>query len=327
MNDIPVSREQVLLAVLVFVAVLLLLEALRLVWASRRSRQAQRLEARLARLRAESGAAQARVLRSRLAPQTTGALSAQALQRLDPLQRLIDQAGLSVRASRLLAGSGLAAFAVGGVLLVLGGSGAIAGVMGLSAGAAPWIGIAARRRQRLDRIARQLPEVLDFIVRSLRSGQAFTSALQMCGQEIAEPVGSELRMAHEEISFGASLAQALTHLGERVPLIDLRYLIVAVLIQRESGGNLTEVLEKLSLLIRSRYQLRAKVKVLSADARMSAAILMAAPFALGALMQVLNPTFMTRLWTDPIGIAILQALGILMVIGFFMLRYITRIRV
>jgi len=132
---------------------------------------------------------------------------------------------------------------------------------------------------------------------------------------------------HDEINYGTSLQQALNNLGERIPITDLRYFIVAVLIQRESGGNLTEMLSNLSRLIRERLKLHAKIRVLSSEGRMSAWILGLMPFALAALLNVVNPEFMSTLWTDPIGIVILQWLAGLMVIGLFMLRRIVRIRV
>ena len=134
-------------------------------------------------------------------------------------------------------------------------------------------------------------------------------------------------MVHDEINYGTSLQQALLNLGERVPVTDLRYFIVAVLIQRESGGNLTEMLTNLSRLIRERLKLHAKVRVLSAEGRLSAWILGLMPFAVAALLNLLNPEFMSALWTDPMGTSILQWLTFLMVIGVLMLYRIVRIRV
>lgn len=149
----------------------------------------------------------------------------------------------------------------------------------------------------------------------------------MAGEELSEPIAGEFRLVHDEINYGTSLQQALNNLGERIPITDLRYFIVAVLIQRESGGNLTEMLSNLSRLIRERLKLHAKIRVLSSEGRMSAWILGLMPFALAALLNVVNPEFMSTLWTDPIGIVILQWLAGLMVIGLFMLRRIVRIRV
>jgi tight adherence protein B len=177
------------------------------------------------------------------------------------------------------------------------------------------------------KIERQLPDTLDLITRALRAGHAFPSALKMSGEEMAEPVAGEFRTVHDEINFGVSLQQALAHLSERVPITDLRYFVVAVLVQRESGGNLTEILGNLSQLIRERLKLLAKVRVLSSDAKLSAWILGVMPFFLGGAMTLMNPEFMRPLWHDPIGISIIKYMLIVMLVGVFIMRKIVRIRV
>jgi tight adherence protein B len=134
-------------------------------------------------------------------------------------------------------------------------------------------------------------------------------------------------MVHEEVNFGLTLQQALKHLTERVPLTDLRYFVVAVQIQRESGGNLAEVLGKLAQLIRARLRLLARVRVLSSEGRLSAWILVLLPFVLGGLLTVFNPRFMQLLWTDPIGITLLKWMLGLMLLGVVLIARIVRIRV
>jgi tight adherence protein B len=193
--------------------------------------------------------------------------------------------------------------------------------------AVPLLYVSNRRGNRLGKFERQLPEALDLITRALRSGHAFSSALQMVGEEMAEPIAGEFRIVHDEVNFGVALQQALTNLSERVPLTDLRYFIVSVLIQRESGGNLTEVLGNLSRLIRERLKLMAKVKVLSSEGRLSAWVLGIMPFALAGVMYLVNPEFMSPLWTDPIGISIIKYMLILMAFGAFVLSRIIKIRV
>jgi tight adherence protein B len=131
---------------------------------------------------------------------------------------------------------------------------------------------------------------------------------------------------HDEVNFGVSLNQALTHLSERVPLTDLRYFVVAVLIQRESGGNLTEILSNLSRLIRERLKLMAKVRVLSSEGRLSAWILALMPFFLAGVMNLVNPEFMRPLWTDPMGITIIKYTLSMMFIGVLIMRKIIKIR-
>jgi tight adherence protein B len=174
---------------------------------------------------------------------------------------------------------------------------------------------------------KQLPEALDLVTRALRAGHSFASGVQMIGDEMTDPIASEFRMVADEVNFGVSLQQALTNLSERVPLTDLRYFVVAVLIQRDSGGNLTEVLGNLSRLIRDRLKLLARVRVLSSEGRLSAWILGLMPFALVALLNVFNPEFMAPLWTDPIGQTVLKYMLVLMLVGIVLLRKIVKIRV
>ncbi|MGN6702621.1 MAG: type II secretion system F family protein, partial [Burkholderiaceae bacterium] len=147
------------------------------------------------------------------------------------------------------------------------------------------------------------------------------------GDQMAEPIAGELRIVHDEVTFGVSLQQALINLGERVPLTDMRYFIVSVLIQRESGGNLTEVLDKLSKLIRERLKLFARIRILSSEGRLSAWILGIMPFGLAAVIHFFNPVFMSLLWTDPLGVAITKTMLGVMVVGVVLIRRIVRIRV
>lgn len=319
-----------LLSVLVFVAVLLMLEGLYLVWKSYKGPEAKKVEKRL---RALSGSldksTQARFLKDRLLSEVPllqrYLLSVPRAQRLD---KLILQAGLEWSVSKLLLSS--AAFAAVGFIGMtffahqpfLTAAGAAAALASL-----PFLYLQSKRSRRLAKLERQLPEALDLITRALRSGQAFSSGLQMIGEEMAQPIAGEFAIVHDEVNFGVSLQQALTHLSERVPITDMRYFVVAVMIQRESGGNLTEVLGSLSRLIRERLKLMGKVKVLSSEGRLSAWILGLMPFALAGAMYLVNPEFMSPLWTDTIGIAIIKYMLVLMAFGVLILQRIIRIRV
>jgi len=318
------------LAVLVFTAVVLLLEGLYMLWLGRHGPSARRLRSRLQILSgAPDKSLQAQLHKQRLLSDMPGLdRRLKALRRFDGLDRYILQAGLGWPLSRvMLAG---AALGVTGWLIVSSAlhqsllAGAVAGAL---LACLPALYIQRKRRQRLARIEAQLPDTLDLVTRALRAGHAFTSALKMAGEETPEPIAQEFRIVHDEISFGVSLQQALTHLSDRVPLTDMRYFVVAVIIQRDSGGNLTEVLGNLSRLIRERAKLQAKVRVLSSEGRLSAWILVLLPFALGGAMFLANPKFMSPLWTDPFGIAMLKWLLGMMLAGVFILRKIVRIRV
>lgn len=318
------------IVVLVFVAVLLLLEGLYLMWKTYKGPEARKLEGRLRALSGSGDATpQAVLLKERMLSEVP-ALQRWLLRvpRAQALDRLILQSGLDWTVSKLLLGC--VALGVMGFMAVAGlahQSGFFGLMVGAALALAPLMFLLHRRAKRLKRIEAQLPEALDLVTRALRAGHAFSSGMQMIGEEMSEPIASEFRVVHDEVNFGVSLQQALTNLSERIPITDLRYFVVAVLIQRDSGGNLTEVLANLSRLIRERLKLIAKVRVLSSEGRLSAWVLAVMPFALAGGMNLVNPEFMSLLWTDPIGIAIIKYMLVLMAIGILILRRIVRIHV
>lgn len=319
-----------ILSMLVFVAVILLLEGLYLMWKTYKGPQAKKVQLRLKALSASGDAsAQSHLLRERmmseLPPFQRFLLR---LPRAHQLDRVLLQANLNWTVSNLLLGC--AALGAASYLAVTGllHQPFLAGL--LAAGGTAWLPLAyvqRRRSRRMARLEQQLPDALDLLARALRAGHAFGAGLQMIGDEMSEPIASEFRFVHDEVNFGVSLEQALTNLSVRAPITDLRYFVVAVLIQRESGGNLTEVLTNLSRLIRQRLKLFWHVRVLSAEGRMSAWLLSLLPFAIGGLMTVFNPTFMEPMWNDPIGETLVRSLLVSMAFGILMLRKIIRIRI
>ena len=315
-------------ALAAFVAVLLLLEAAFLLWRQRFGQNARRLQSRLQALSGERTASKLSLLRQRTSAGQgmQGWLERQAwVRRLD---LLLAQADLAWNPALTVLGS--AAVALLAPLLLAGllrQALLNAVLLGLLLAALPWGRVLWRRQQRLRRMEHQLPEALDLMVRALRAGHAFSSSLQMVADEMPQPIASEFRAVHEEVNFGLSLPQAFANLIERAPLTDLRYFVVAVLIQREAGGNLTELLANLSSLIRARLKLLDRVRVLSSEGRLSGLILVVLPFALGGLLSFFNPDFMRPLWTDPIGITILNWMLGLMVVGVLIMRKIIHIRV
>ncbi|MCC6071731.1 type II secretion system F family protein [Massilia sp. GCM10020059] len=318
------------LSMLVFIAVILLLEGLYLMWKTYKGPQAKKVQLRLKALSASGDAsAQSHLLRERmmseLPPFQRFLLR---LPRAHQLDRVLLQANLHWTVSNLLLGC--AALGAASYLAVTGllHQPFVAGV--LAAGGTAWLPLAyvqRRRSRRMARLEQQLPDALDLLARALRAGHAFGAGLQMIGDEMGEPIASEFRFVHDEVNFGVSLEQALSNLSVRAPITDLRYFVVAVLIQRESGGNLTEVLTNLSRLIRQRLKLFWHVRVLSAEGRMSAWLLSLLPFAIGGLMTVFNPTFMEPMWNDPIGETLVRSLLVSMAFGILMLRKIIRIRI
>jgi tight adherence protein B len=319
-----------LLSVLVFIAVALLIEGIYLLWQARKGPQAKKIEQRLATLAtAGDSQDQAHLLRERMLSEVPPIQ--RFLLRLAPARRLdqtLRQANLNWSVSNLLLGCLAFGAAIHlGVTALLHQPFAFGALAGGGAAMLPLAYIKRRRTRRLAKLEQQLPDALDLLSRALRAGHAFGAGLQMISDEMAEPIASEFRLVHDEVNFGVSLAQALTNMSLRVPVTDLRYFVVAVLIQREAGGNLNEVLANLSRLIRQRLKLVAHVRVLSAEGRMSAWVLTLLPFAIGGLMTVFNPEFMAPLWNDPIGISLVRGLLVSMACGALLLRKIIRIRV
>ena len=191
----------------------------------------------------------------------------------------------------------------------------------------PWLLVRRARTRRLIQIERQLPEAADFIARALRAGHSFSNVLQIVGNELPEPLSGEFRIAREEINYGVPMNEALHAMAARIPLTDLRYLIIAILIQRDSGGNLAEILGNISQIIRARLKLVAHVRVLSAEGRMSAWILGLLPLAVSLMMLLTNPQYISLLWTDPKGVRMLWYAAGMLLVGFIWLRNIIRIRI
>lgn len=184
-----------------------------------------------------------------------------------------------------------------------------------------------RRSQRMALIGLALPDALDLIARTMQAGHAFTSALQLAAKDSPPPLSHELRAVFEEINFGVGTAQALQALSTRVASEDVRYFVVAVVIQSETGGNLADLLKNTASLIRERQKIAGVVRVLSAEGRISALVLSVLPFALAAFMTLINPGFISKLWTDPMGLQLVYVSLVLMVAGMLWMWKLIQIRV
>jgi tight adherence protein B len=168
---------------------------------------------------------------------------------------------------------------------------------------------------------------LDLIARSLRAGHAFSSGLRLVADEMEEPISGEFGKTLREINFGVATHDALFNLTTRIPLDDLKFFIISVILQRESGGNLAEILENLSRLIRERFKLNGHVRVLSSQARLSAYILVAVPFVTGILIYLISPKFFDAFFENP-SVRYLLGFGVVwMIIGIFLMKRIVTIRV
>jgi tight adherence protein B len=187
--------------------------------------------------------------------------------------------------------------------------------------------IAYKRRQRLNLFEERFPDALDMLSRAVRAGHAFTSAIELVADECSEPVAGEFAITFEEQNYGIPVRDALVHLADRVPTFDVRFLVTALIVQRDSGGNLAEVLDQLSRVIRERFRIRRDVKTKTALGRLTAGILISLPIAMLAMMMFVNPEYESALFHDPLGPMILGIAGTMQVIGGLLLWRIVQIEV
>lgn len=200
-------------------------------------------------------------------------------------------------------------------------------LFGILAGAAPMLYVLMRKIQRVRKFERQLPDALDLIARSLRAGHAFSTGLGMVGQEFEDPVGPEFRKAQMQIGLGVSMDEALKALVRRIDCPDLRFFAVSVIIQRESGGNMAEILEGIASLIRARFKLRGRIRALSAEGKLSAIILLAIPFFMALALSVINPSYLQILNSDPLGKTLVIGALLMMMIGVLSIKKMIDIKV
>ena len=237
-----------------------------------------------------------------------------------PLQRAVDRSGLSLTVGALVLMCLCAAVAVFLLVQSLTRLTLAAVVMGAASAYIPIWFVNFKGRSRIAKFEEQFPEAIDLLARALRAGHAFTTGLSMVAEEMPDPVGTEFRLAYDRQNFGMPMPDALKALGERVPLLDARFFVTAVLTQRESGGNLSEVLDNLASVIRERFKVKRQVRVITAHARITGWVLAMMPPALGAVLTLLAPGHMSLLWTHPTGIRMVVVALILQVTGTLIIR-------
>lgn len=238
------------------------------------------------------------------------------------LRRILDQANLSWSAGRLLSMCGLC-FAVPAIVVnIRFNSFLIALLVGAVLGFIPLGYVFFLRSRRFGKFEEGLPESLDLMVSALRAGHSLIAAMGLVGRESPDPVGGEFKLCFEEQNYGLELKGALDNLVERVPLQDLMIVCTAITIQKESGGNLAEVLDKTAHVIRERFRLKREVKTRTAQGRLTGWILTLLPVALGTAIYCINPTMMSVLWTRDIGVKLLIGSGCMTIIGGLIIRKI-----
>ncbi len=243
------------------------------------------------------------------------------------LRRVLYQADLKWTTGALILMS-VACFVVPAYLIYLRTGTAIFSLLiGLLTGGGPIFYVLHKRKQRFGKFEQELPEVLGLIVSALQAGHSLVSALNLVAQEAPEPVGGEFRICYDEQNYGLDLRTAMENMTTRVPLQDLRIVVTAILIQRESGGNLAEVLENVAHVIRERFRLKRQVRVHTAQGRMTGWILSFLPVILGVCLYLINPKTMSVLWKTPVGLKLLYAASIMTVVGSLIIRKIVNMEV
>ncbi len=247
--------------------------------------------------------------------------------RVSQLQKMLAQGNVDVRAGNFLMLCAVSALLLAAIAVIAGGqllfgwAGALIGFF------IPYAYASHMRTKRFQKFEETFPAAIDTLARAVRAGHAFTTALEMIANEVAEPVAGEFRQLFEEQKFGLPVRDALLNLAERIPLVDVKFFVTAVMLQRETGGNLAEILDNLSYVIRERFKILRQVRVHTAQGRLTMVLLMSLPPTIVVAMLVLNPGFIRPLFTDPIGHALIVGGITLQTMGYFVIRKIIRIQV
>jgi tight adherence protein B len=244
------------------------------------------------------------------------------------IQELLDQAGLRWPPARLVHLS-LVAFAAGvaAAYILLPFPAPLDLLVGAAAGGGPVLYVWMKRKARLKRFEELFPDTLEFIGRSMRAGHAFSVSLEMIHREFQEPVAGEFRRTFEEHNLGLPIEVALQKLGQRVPSLDVHFFVSAVLLQKRTGGNLAEILDKLAYVIRERFKLRGRIRAVSAHGKMTATALSCIPIAVAVLMFYTNPDYVNFFFTDDVGQIMLGSAVALQLIGYGIMQKIVNIEV
>jgi tight adherence protein B len=253
--------------------------------------------------------------------------------RISNLQPFLEQANLKIRAGNILMLCMVSAIALAGVGYLAAGSlppnqAVLFAAVGLVLGGfLPYSYASYRRTKRFQKFEELFPEAIDTLARAVRAGHAFTTALELIANELSEPVASEFRKLFEEQKFGLPVRDALMNLAERVPLVDVKFFVTAVMLQRETGGNLAEILDNLSYVIRERFKIMRQVRVYTAQGRLTMMLLMGLPPVIVVTMLLTSPAFIHPLFADPIGHVLVVAGIVLQTFGYFVIRKIIQIQV
>ena len=314
----------------IFLSIILLVEGAYFFYHQSVSPQSRNLKRRLrgGAARPKEGIESLEILRQRKLsdlPWLNDILSSMA--NLGGLEKILQQANSQMPVGVFLLLSGVLGVAGMAIAAVMDYPLLVAGVVGLVCLLLPLIKIKMQRTKRFKEFEHQLPEALDLMARALRAGHAFSVGMKMVGDEFPDPIGPEFNRTVEEISFGIDTPEAMGNLNNRVVSTDLKFFITALVVQRETGGNLAEIIEAISRLIRQRFELLARVKALSAEGRLSGIVLFVMPFIMGGVLWWMNEDYMRLLIEDELGLMMAGGAGLLMIFGGVVMKKMCDIKV
>jgi tight adherence protein B len=244
------------------------------------------------------------------------------------LARLIEQSGGGVTPSAILLASLVLAGVAGLFTVVLLPRYVLLSIpAALGAGALPFLWLVRRRSVRMKKFEEQFPEALDLLSRAIRAGHAFQTAMGMVADELPDPIGGEFKKTFDQQNYGLPLRDALNQMPDRIPLMDVHFFVTAVLIQRDTGGNLSEILDNLARVVRERFKLLRQVRVHTAHGRLTGYVLLALPGALGIALSFLNRDHMQPLFSEHMGQVMLIGAGVMQTIGYFWIKKVIKIEV
>jgi tight adherence protein B len=243
------------------------------------------------------------------------------------LARLIEQSGVVIAPSAVILASLVLSVMCAMVAVLFIKQPFVWPIAALVGAMVPWGWLRYKRSARFRRFEEQFPEALDLLSRAIRAGHAFQTAMGMCADELPAPVGAEFRKSFDQQNFGLPLKDTLYELTERVPLLDVKFFVTAVLIQRETGGNLAEILDNLAHVVRERFKILRQVRVHTAHGRFTGYVLMALPAALGIVLNFINPEHMDLLFKERMGQMMILGAIVMQTIGYFWIRKVIKIEV
>jgi tight adherence protein B len=249
------------------------------------------------------------------------------LERFGNISLLFEQADTSLTVAKFAVISGV--MALMGICLgvILRIHPALAPLVGVLMGSVPLLWLVVRRKRRLKAFGAQLPDALEMIARTLRAGQSLAFGFNMVSTEMPQPIGKEFGRVFEEQNLGISLDDSLRGLTDRIPNLDLKFFVTALILQRQTGGDLAEILDKIGELIRDRFRIWGQIQALTGEGRLSGVVLLALPFALFLTVYKLNPGYVMVLFTDPMGTKMLALAVIMQILGALVIRKIVNIKV